>query len=116
MEEVAIERSVVNRTEEAEEFASFFEDAYPRLVRLLWALTTDLSEAEDLVQETMVRMCERWGDVRQTASPSAYAYRTAINLNRSRLRRSIGYLRRLSMLAVSSPDDEGADERADVSI
>jgi RNA polymerase sigma-70 factor (ECF subfamily) len=115
MEKVTIERLVVNRADESEGFDSFFEEVYPGLVRSLWALTTELSEAEDLAQETMVRMYERWSAVQQTTSPSAYAYRTAVNLYRNRLRRVVAYLKRLPALIQSAPlEGDDVDERADV--
>jgi len=56
----------------------------------MYLLTGDRREAEDLAQEALVRAFERWSRVRSMANPPGYVYRTAINLNRNRLRRRVG--------------------------
>jgi RNA polymerase sigma-70 factor (ECF subfamily) len=68
-------------------FQSFFSEHYDRLARALFLLTGDPTEAEDLTQESMVRVYERWARVSRMSSPEGYLYRTALNLHRSRLRR-----------------------------
>ncbi len=68
-------------------FEAFFEAEYGRLVRGLVVLTGSRTEGEDLAQEAMARVFERWERVRSMDSPAGYAYRTALNLNRKRLRR-----------------------------
>jgi RNA polymerase sigma factor (sigma-70 family) len=67
-------------------FEGFFRQVYPRLSRALLLLTGDPPEAEDLAQEAMARVFERWERVRAMDSPEGYAYRTALNLHRKRLR------------------------------
>jgi RNA polymerase sigma-70 factor (ECF subfamily) len=67
-------------------FEEFFRAEYPGLVRALFLLAPDRDEAEDLAQEAMARACERWDRVRAMESPGGYVYRTAVNLNRRRLR------------------------------
>ncbi len=69
------------------DFRDFFEAEYERLGRALYVLTGSRPEAEDLTQEAMVRVYERWTRVRTMESPIGYLYRTAMNLHRSRLRR-----------------------------
>jgi RNA polymerase sigma-70 factor (ECF subfamily) len=69
-------------------FEDFFRATYARLAQALLLLTGDRAEAEDLAQEAMARVYERWERVRTMESPEGYAYRTAMNLNRKRLRRS----------------------------
>ncbi len=68
-------------------FEGFFAAQHPRLVRAMFLLTLDVAEAQDLAQEAMVRVFERWERVRRMRSPEGYLYRTALNLHRSRLRR-----------------------------
>jgi RNA polymerase sigma factor (sigma-70 family) len=68
-------------------FEMFFEREYPRLVRALSANTVSLSEAEDLAQEAMVRVYERWQRVSELQAPAAYVYTIAVNLYRRRRRR-----------------------------
>jgi RNA polymerase sigma factor (sigma-70 family) len=74
------------RTDEARDFDAFFNQEYTPLLRLLFAVTGDRIEAEELAQEAMTRAFERWSRVSGMASPSGYVYRVAVNLNRSRLR------------------------------
>jgi len=69
------------------DFDAFFDKEYTPLLRLMFAMTGNLAEAEELAQEAMTRALERWDRVSVMASPAGYAYRTAVNLNRSRLRR-----------------------------
>lgn len=75
-------------------FERFFQDEYERLGRALYLVTGDPIEAEDVAQEAMVRLYERWDRV-PTGDPGVgYLYRTALNLHRSRLRRAAVRLRR----------------------
>jgi RNA polymerase sigma factor (sigma-70 family) len=69
------------------EFTEFFQAAFPDLVRGLFLLTADRDEAEELAQEAMARVYVRWDRVSKMSSPGGYVYRTAVNLNRKRLRR-----------------------------
>lgn len=69
------------------DFDAFFDKEYPPLLRLMFGMTGNLLEAEELAQEAMTRALERWDRVSAMVSPAGYVYRTAVNLNRSRLRR-----------------------------
>jgi RNA polymerase sigma-70 factor (ECF subfamily) len=69
------------------DFDAFFDEEYAPLLRLMFAMTGNRAEAEELAQEAMTRALERWDRVRAMDSPAGYVYRTAVNLNRSRLRR-----------------------------
>jgi RNA polymerase sigma factor (sigma-70 family) len=75
------------------DFDAFFDTEYAPLLRLMFAMTGSLTEAEELAQEAMTRALERWNRVSAMASPAGYVYRTAVNLNRSRLRRMARPLR-----------------------
>jgi RNA polymerase sigma-70 factor (ECF subfamily) len=70
-------------------FEDFFHQEYPRLARALLLVTGSGPEAEDVVQEAMVRALERWTRVREMESPAGYVYRIAVNLHRRRLRRAL---------------------------
>jgi RNA polymerase sigma-70 factor (ECF subfamily) len=70
-------------------FQTFFTTHYERLARALFLLCGDAGEAEDLAQEAMVRVYERWSRVSEMSSPEGYLYRTALNLHRSRLRKVV---------------------------
>lgn len=69
------------------DFDAFFDKEYTPLLRLMFGMTGNLVEAEELAQEAMTRALERWDRVSNMSSPAGYVYRTAVNLNRSRLRR-----------------------------
>ena len=85
-------------------FVAFFKTHYGDLAKALYLLTRDQAEAEELAQEAMTRVYERWGRVRTMDSPGGYLYRTALNLQRKRARR-------LAVIAVIHPTAarEGAD-------
>jgi RNA polymerase sigma-70 factor, ECF subfamily len=84
-------------------FDVFFANEYTKLVRLLFAMTSDLQEAEDLAQEAMSRAWAGWGEVSKTESPAGYTYRVALNLQRKRVRHLRVRARRLRLLGGSTP-------------
>jgi RNA polymerase sigma-70 factor, ECF subfamily len=69
------------------DFESFFRAEYRSLCQALVLLVGDAFEAEEIAQETMTRVLERWDRVGAMDSPAGYAYRTALNLQRNRIRR-----------------------------
>jgi RNA polymerase sigma-70 factor (ECF subfamily) len=81
-----VQTTRLERVTEGLEFEEFFRQEYPGLARALVLLVLDRQEAEELAQEAMARAYERWDRVRAMASPGGYVYRTAVNLNRRRLR------------------------------
>lgn len=84
-------------------FEEFFEAEHVRLSRALFLLTGSASEADELTQETMVRVYERWDRIQQMDSPQGYLFRTALNLHRSRVRRLASRARHI-VEATPSPD------------
>lgn len=60
---------------------------YPRLVSALDLYCGDVQVAEDLAQETLARVWDRWPRVSRLESPGGWAHRVALNLARSHLRR-----------------------------
>ena len=62
------------------EFDRFVSDSTAELLRTGFLLTWNLTEAEDLVQETLLRTAKRWSDVRKMEYPKAYARRVLFNL------------------------------------
>jgi RNA polymerase sigma-70 factor, ECF subfamily len=73
-------------TVNAASFEAFFESEYGRLCEALVFLTGDPFEAEEIAQDAMTRVLERWDRVNAMASPTGYLFRTAMNLNRNRIR------------------------------
>ncbi|MHC3818519.1 SigE family RNA polymerase sigma factor [Streptomyces sp. DT9] len=70
-----------------EEFDDFYATAYPRLVRQLYAMTGDLAEAQDVVQEAFIKAWDRRGRFSGAPSQEAWIRTTAWRLAVSRFRR-----------------------------
>jgi RNA polymerase sigma-70 factor (sigma-E family) len=66
--------------QEHRRFESFVDEVTNDLVRTGYLMTCDLSETEDLVQETLLRTARRWNRVRSMDHPAAYARRILVNL------------------------------------
>jgi RNA polymerase sigma-70 factor (sigma-E family) len=64
----------------AAEFERFVGGAAAELLRTAYLIVWDLAEAEDLVQECLLRVARRWPRVRSMDHPIAYARRVLINL------------------------------------
>jgi RNA polymerase sigma-70 factor, ECF subfamily len=92
-------------------FEAFFQAEYPRLGRALYLVTGDAVEAEDLAQEAMVRVYERWDRLSIGDPPIGYLYRTALNLHRSRRRRLAVRVRRAASPSPPSDALSTADDR-----
>jgi RNA polymerase sigma-70 factor (sigma-E family) len=62
------------------QFEGFAAAASDALLRTGYLMTGDGRDAEDLVQETFLRVARRWNRVRTMDHPAAYARRILINL------------------------------------
>lgn len=62
------------------EFEAFAADTTDVLVRTAFLMVADLGEAEDLVQETLLRTARQWHRVRSMDQQVAYARRILVNL------------------------------------
>jgi RNA polymerase sigma-70 factor (sigma-E family) len=73
-------------------FDQFVTDSVDGLLRAAYLIVWDFAEAEDLVQECLVRVAARWPRVRAMEYPSAYARKVLVNFalddGRRRTRRS----------------------------
>jgi DNA-directed RNA polymerase specialized sigma24 family protein len=61
-------------------FAAFYTASYHRLLGQLFAVTGDLAEAENVLQEAYARAFVRWSRVRAYDLPEAWVRRVALNL------------------------------------
>lgn len=78
-------------------FAAFYAASAPGLVRQLHAMTGELTEAQDCVQEAYAQAWQRWSTVSRYDAPDAWVRRVAWRLAVSRFRRTrhgAGLLRR----------------------
>jgi RNA polymerase sigma-70 factor (ECF subfamily) len=99
---------------EAVDFEEFYREEFPGLVRAMFLLVPDVDEAQELAQEAMVRVYERWDRVAMMESPVGYLVRVATNLNRRRIRALALRTRRLRMLGAGQRDVEIDPTRRDL--
>jgi len=62
------------------EFDRFVTDNTDGLLRAAYLIVWDLQDAEDLVQETLLKVARRWPRVRRMEHPIAYARRILVNI------------------------------------
>ena len=94
------------------DFESFFRTEYRSLCQALVLLVGDALEAEEIAQETMTRVLERWDRVGAMDSPAGYAYRTALNLQRKRMRRlAVHTKRRFASIPVADIGPDASDRQ-----
>jgi RNA polymerase sigma factor (sigma-70 family) len=94
-------------------FSVFFAERYARLGRACLLLTGDAAEGEDLAQEAMARVLERWDRVSVMEDPEGYLYRTALNLHRNAVKRLMMATRRQAFLEPHA-DEEFTERRLDL--
>jgi RNA polymerase sigma-70 factor, ECF subfamily len=110
-EHEGLERWLAHRTKPSspedmdadQEFETFYRATAPRLVGQLLALTGDLHEAEDMVQEAFVRASVRWSRISAYDQPEAWVRRVAVNLATNELRRAKRQLAALLRLGPPPP-------------
>jgi RNA polymerase sigma-70 factor (sigma-E family) len=99
---------VASRKQSQDEFTRFAQESADRLVRAAYLVVGDLSEAENLSQETLEKVAARWPRVRRMDSPFGYARRILFHLAlRERRRRSRGP--ELMPRLPEVPVDDGTD-------
>jgi RNA polymerase sigma factor (sigma-70 family) len=95
--------------------ADFCREEWPRLVGSLSLYVGSRELAEDLAQETLVRVCGHWRKVATAESPSAWAHRVGFNLAKSHGRRRSALSRaqaRAGAPAIASFEHDRADALA----
>jgi RNA polymerase sigma-70 factor (ECF subfamily) len=96
--EEAVETEVA---EEPRSFEVFFAAEHARLFGALCLVTGNRSEAEEIMQDAFLRLWERWDRVAAVDDPSAYLFRTAMNVFRNRYRRAALALRKTISAALT---------------
>jgi RNA polymerase sigma-70 factor (sigma-E family) len=90
------------------QFADFVRSYSGTLYRTALVLTRNRAAAEDLVQETFVKLYPAWSRVEQADAPVAYVRRTMVNTFLNSRRRSSGR----EILLAQAPDRAGAPDPA----
>ena len=62
------------------DFDRFVAEHANALLRTAYLMVGDLHEAEDVVQETLLKLASRWPRVRRMDNPAGYARRILVNL------------------------------------
>jgi RNA polymerase sigma factor (sigma-70 family) len=91
-------------------FEAFVEDHQARLFGALCLVTGDRFEAEEICQEAFLRVFERWDRISEMDEPTGYLFRVAMNVFRTRRRRTALALRRATKLAPPPTDEFSAVE------
>jgi RNA polymerase sigma-70 factor (sigma-E family) len=65
----------------------FYRTVYPKLVGTLALDSGDVLLAEEVAQEALTRLCERWSTVSDLRSVESWVFRVAYNVQASRFRR-----------------------------
>jgi RNA polymerase sigma-70 factor (ECF subfamily) len=86
--------------EDPSDFSAFFAAHYQRLVGQLYAVTGELHDAEDAVQEAFVRASVRWERIRRYEVPELWVRRVALHLTIDRRRAT---RRRLTTIFSATP-------------
>jgi RNA polymerase sigma-70 factor (ECF subfamily) len=85
------------------DFAAFFEEEHRGLYKALYFVTGNRADATELMQDTFLKLWERWDRIDRIADPRGYLFRVALNGFRMRARAALRATRRLLPIA-SSPD------------
>lgn len=62
-----------------EDYTAYVQGAWPRLFRTAYALTGDVTSADDLLQATLVKVYVHWRKVQRADAPDAYVRRIMAN-------------------------------------
>lgn len=91
----------------------FLNDVLPlkdRLFRLAWRITLDKAEAEDIVQDTLLRVWNQRDEWSAISNPEAYSITICRNLALDRSRRAVASNLTLDEQRDESPDSQPAPD------
>ena len=98
----------------ASSFEEFYEANHRRLFVALCLVTGNRHEAEEIMQDTFLRILERWDRLAGLEDPVSYLYRAAMNVFRNRYRRASLAARRTLSLAPTTDDLAAVETRDEV--
>ena len=94
------------RVETKTDFDTFFRAHFERVARAAALVARDPGTGQDLAQEAFARLFERWSDMNSEDHARNFAYKVAINLAKSHLRKHL----RVSFTGLRRSDEpEGAN-------
>ena len=92
-------------------FESFFQETHADLFAALCLITRNRHEAEEIMQDSFLKLLERWDRVSGLDDPTGYLYRTAMNALRKRHRRATLAIKRAVHLTPVDSDLELIESR-----
>jgi RNA polymerase sigma-70 factor (ECF subfamily) len=95
-------------------FDAFIGEEHERLYKALYFVTGSREDAEDLAQESFMKLWERRDKLDEIDDPTGYLFRVALNGFRMRRRRAAMALRRHVPVSESRDEFAEAEMRADV--
>jgi RNA polymerase sigma-70 factor (ECF subfamily) len=98
----------------AAQFEDFYLEEYRDLYASMWLVTRNRHEAEEIAQDSFLKVLERWEQVRNVDDPQGYLYRTAMNVWRSRRRRAAVALRKAVGATLRDDSIVSAEQRVDL--
>jgi len=102
------------RVEARSQFDTFIEGEHQRLYKALYFVTGSREDAEDLSQDSFMKLWERWDTIDQIEDPTGYLFSVALNGFRMRRRRASMALRRHAPMLEMRDAFVEAEMRADV--
>lgn len=93
--------------------AAFCARMRPRLVGALSLITGSADLSEELAQEALAKVWNRWSRVAGMEHPEAYTHRIALNLSRSHFRRAAAERRMRQRVAAQAVQHVEAPDTAD---
>lgn len=96
------------------DFATFFADEHQGLFKVLYFVTGNRADAAELMQDSFLKLWERWDRIDRIADPRAYLFRVALNGSRMRTRAALRAARRLVPMASSRDPFDEVNLREDI--
>lgn len=90
---------MIVRAAEREAFRAYVSTRSPALLRTAYLLTGDQHDAEDLLQESLVKLARAWHRIQSRESTDAYLRRIMVNQRTTAWRR-----RRVDSVSVADPE------------
>jgi RNA polymerase sigma-70 factor (ECF subfamily) len=90
-------------------YASFFREEFPRVVRTVALIVREQARAEDIAQETFLRLHQHWTRVEGYERPDAWVRRVAIRMALRGLRRDALWISVRSRLVPDHPEPSMPD-------